>query len=245
MRFALVNGERREPQPGLSGECSSCAHPMVARCGPIRIRHWAHRGERSCDPWWENETEWHRNWKDQFPVDWQEIDHLSSSGEKHRADVKTDQGLVIEFQYSFLNSEERRARNDFYAKLVWVVNGSVRKRDKSQFFNAFKKGIPLEAYPQVRTVPSDGCVLLREWANDRAPVFFDFGEESRLWLLVPKSSIVGWEHVFEFPCTKFVEIYRNGGTQADEFQKLLETINPPDLQRRLPILGPPRRGFRL
>ena len=52
--------------------------------------HWAHRGSRFCDPWWENETEWHRSWKGQFPVNWQEVVHQAETGEKHIADVKTE-----------------------------------------------------------------------------------------------------------------------------------------------------------
>jgi competence protein CoiA len=47
---------------------------MIARCGSQRIHHWAHKNKsEQCDHWWENETEWHRNWKASFPVDWQEI----------------------------------------------------------------------------------------------------------------------------------------------------------------------------
>ena len=69
---------------------------MVARCGEVRVRHWAHKGRRLCDPWWENETEWHRAWKDQFPADWQEVVCYAEDGERHIADVKTHAGWVIE-----------------------------------------------------------------------------------------------------------------------------------------------------
>jgi hypothetical protein len=50
----------------------------------------------------ENETEWHRAWKDQFPPEWQEIVHLAGDGERHIADVKTGDGWVIEFQHSYI-----------------------------------------------------------------------------------------------------------------------------------------------
>jgi competence protein CoiA len=105
--YALVNGQRQEAQPNLSGECPNCTGPMVAKCGEVRAKHWAHVGKRICDPWWENETEWHRAWKGQFPADWQEIVHPGENGEKHIADVKTDQGWVLEFQHSHL--DPRRA----------------------------------------------------------------------------------------------------------------------------------------
>src|SRR5262245_64746908 len=102
MKYALVEGERREAEPGLSGKCPRCGGAMIAKCGPLRLRvwHWAHRTNRTCDHWWESETEWHRAWKNHFPENWQEKIHTSEDGEKHFADVKTESGLVIEFQNS-------------------------------------------------------------------------------------------------------------------------------------------------
>jgi hypothetical protein len=127
MKFALVNGEPLEAQPGLSGECPACSHPMVAKCGEFRIRHWAHRGGRRCDPWWEPESEWHRNWKNQFPDAWQEVIHLAPNGAKHIADVKTEHGWVIEFQHSHLEHEERRSRDAFYANWSgWLTPRGAR-----------------------------------------------------------------------------------------------------------------------
>jgi hypothetical protein len=158
---------------------------MVAKCGEVRTKHWAHLGKRVCDPWWENETEWHRAWKGQFPVDWQEIVHSAESGEKHIADVRTDQGWVLEFQHSYLDPAERRARDAFYPKLVWVVDGARRKRDQSQFFKTFEQGTPVPSNVPLRSVLSHGCPILREWCGSRAPVFLDFGEAVRLWCLLP------------------------------------------------------------
>src|SRR5215469_8979083 len=129
MKFACVNGQRQEAQPNLLGKCPACGQPMVARCGEARVWHWAHKGHRDCDPWWENETEWHRAWKDQFPADWQEIVHNAEDDERHIADVKTQNGWVIEFQQSRISPDERRSREAFYQSLVWVVDGLRLKRD--------------------------------------------------------------------------------------------------------------------
>ena len=85
---------------------------MIAKCGEQRVWHWAHQGTRTCDRWWEPETKWHRDWKNQFPKDWQEVIH-QSDGEKHIAGVKTESGMVIEFQHSFLRRDEREARENF------------------------------------------------------------------------------------------------------------------------------------
>jgi competence protein CoiA len=128
MKYALVNGQRQEAQPNLSGECPSCASPMVEKCGEIRTKHWAHLGKRVCDTWWENETGWHRAWKGRFRTDWQEVIHSTENGEKHIADVKIDQGWVLEFQHSHLDPEERRARDAFY--YWWAgLESNQRPRD--------------------------------------------------------------------------------------------------------------------
>ncbi len=87
MKFALVNGERREAEPSLMGECLGCGNPVVAKCGEVRIKHWAHKARARCDAWWETETEWHRAWKNQFPSEWQEVIHYAENGEKHIADA--------------------------------------------------------------------------------------------------------------------------------------------------------------
>lgn len=197
MKFSIVDGKRQEAQPNLAGECPGCGGPMVARCGDVRVRHWAHKWGRLCDPWWENETEWHRAWKEKFPVSWQEIFHRADNGEKHVADIKTDQEWVIEFQHSHITPEERLSRNTFYQKLIWVVDGLRRKRDWAQFQNAWEDGRQVDPNSRVLRGFWNECALLREWADSRAPVFFDFGErdEEALWWLLakrPEGLYVGW-----------------------------------------------------
>ncbi len=73
MRFALIDSKKIEATEGAKGFCPCCNSEMVPKCGDLKINHWAHKGKRICDPWWENETDWHRNWKNQFPSDWQEV----------------------------------------------------------------------------------------------------------------------------------------------------------------------------
>lgn len=218
MKYALADGQRREPQPGLLGECPSCNRPMVAKCGKIKVWHWAHIGRLMCDPWWDNETPWHRAWKNQFPTDWQERVHKSSDGEKHIADVKTDKDWVLEFQHSFLRSEERQARNTFYEKLVWVVDGTRLKRDRTKFFNLVKGGAQFRNTPAIRLNGFlDDSALLRDWAGSHAPVFFDFGEEWGLWYLLPHSS-VSLAYVVKFSHAYFIKLQREGGQIESEFE---------------------------
>lgn len=125
MQLAVVNDKRVEAFVGGRGVCPSCGSEMIAKCGPRIIHHWAHYGRRDCDPWWENETQWHRDWKNQFPENCREISHTADDGEIHRADIKTPTGIVIEIQHSSMTDAERISREIFYKNLVWVVDGSV------------------------------------------------------------------------------------------------------------------------
>lgn len=234
MKFSLVDGYRQEAQPGVYGTCPVCGEAMVAKCGEIKIPHWAHKGRRTCDPWWEPETEWHRAWKGHFPEGWQEVVHYADNGEKHIADVKTDRGWVIEFQRSYLNPEERRSRNAFYAKLVWVVDGTRRKRDSEQFRNALNGATPIGSNARLRIHFPDECALLREWSGSNAPVFIDFGPGPTLWWILaemPNGSV----DVGAFARADLIEVLREGDTpKAREFEGFVGSL------RRVALGGEPR-----
>jgi competence protein CoiA len=223
---------------------------MVARCGEMRVRHWAHQGRRLCDPWWENETAWHRAWKDQFPADWQEIVQHSEDGERHIADVKTQNGWVIEFQHSFLKPEERRSRDSFYRKLIWVVDGTRRKRDSEQLANAWRDGIQVDANPNLRKALSDSCTLLREWTGNNSPTFFDLGEAQVLWWLLAKG-VNGSAYMAPYSRVKFIESHRSSETEiaAKEFDEFVADIpklvaNYESWTAALRIQGVPRYPIR-
>ncbi len=175
MKFANLAGQRLEAEPGRSGACPSCGADLVPKCGQQRIWHWAHRGVRTCDTWWEPETEWHREWKNQFPIDWQEIVQFAPDGEKHVADLKTPNGTVIEFQHSFLTEEERASRESFYGNMVWVVDGRRRKRDTEQFFKCVGRQVSSRPPFIVYIAVQQRSALLRDWNASAFPVYFDFG----------------------------------------------------------------------
>jgi hypothetical protein len=185
MKYAVVEGERQEAEPGLSGKCPFCSNAMIAKCGEQRDWHWAHRGTRTCDHWWEPETPWHRAWKNRFPEVRQEIIHLLEDGEKHIADVKTESGMVIEFQHSFLRPDERKSRDIFYKKMVWVVDGVRRKRDRAQFFTSVRTAIVVSQKPMIVSVQWNEGALPRDWEASNVPVYFDFPDTPILWRLNP------------------------------------------------------------
>lgn len=173
MRFAIVNNRKVEATPGLIANCPGCNQSVTPKCGSQRVHHWAHSRNKMCDTWWEPETEWHRNWKNKFPIEWQE-DFLTDNktGEKHIADIGTEKGLVIEFQHSHINTQERLSREAFYKNLAWVVDGSRLKRDYPRFLKGkdlftiiknriFRVDFPEDYFP---------CA----WLESSAPVLFDF-----------------------------------------------------------------------
>ena len=111
MKFGLVKNIKLEARKGLVGYCPFCGSELIPKCGNFKIHHWAHKRIKNCDHWWEPETEWHRTWKNHYPTEWQEVQFEDPiSNEKHIADVKTTQDLVIEFQHSHLDPKERKSR---------------------------------------------------------------------------------------------------------------------------------------
>ena len=212
MKYAIVNNEKVEATKGAKGVCPSCGSELIAKCGELKVNHWSHKGNRNCDPWWENETEWHRSWKNNFPTEWQEAVHFDESGEKHIADVKTQSEWVLEFQHSFINPEERQSRNSFYRQIVWVVDGTRRKTDKKQFQKMLEESVRLKTSIHIiRTHFPDECRLLKEWHNNSL-VFFDFGEaenteQSILWFLFPKTASSS-AYLSPFPRNNFIEIFK-------------------------------------
>ena len=183
MRYALVNAQKIEAQPKFKGVCPNCNSEMIAKCGRVKVWHWAHKGRPPCDPWWECETEWHRSWKDNFPVDWQEISHFDPvTGEKHIADVKNPFGLVIELQHSPIDSTELKAREKFYGEMIWIVDGTRDALDSS-YFNMGLSG-PIQDDPLTYRVQWWGrSQLLHNWSEAAAKVYLDFGADV-LWRLV-------------------------------------------------------------
>lgn len=44
--------------------------------------------------------------------------------ERHRADVRCPSGLVVEFQNSHISPDDIEARENFYGRMLWIVNGA-------------------------------------------------------------------------------------------------------------------------
>lgn len=187
---------------------------MIAKCGGYKAWHWAHRRKAGCDPWWENETDWHRHWKNCFPTEWQEVIHRdSSSGERHIADVKTDAGVVVEFQSSSIRPEEVRARERFYDELVWVVNGNRRDRlDAGTFQASFDTGYRVinPSMLEVEFTWYGTSKIFARWSNAGAPVYIDFGSDT-LWRLLQHSPEDGKTRMLPVDKGDFIGEYGGSG----------------------------------
>jgi len=243
MKYALVNNSKAQARKGLKGVCPSCGAEVIAKCGEQKINHWAHKKTHSCDPWWEPETEWHRTWKNRFPEEWQEITFTSKqTGEKHIADVLTNQGLVIEFQHSHINSDERKSREEFYENLLWVVDGTRLKRDYTRFlkgketFQMVKQGIYRVDY-------SEEC-FPKDWLASTVPVIFDFllnevpiedneNERKTLYCLFPVQ-IDSYVTMAEIPRSAFVKSIIDGSwlERTKHFMDELNRIKKELLEQR-------------
>ncbi len=146
MKYALHKNQRITPTKDIKDAvCPVCGELVIPKCGKIKMHHWAHKTSQNCDPWWENETEWHRKWKEHFPEDFQEYLMIdSNTGEKHIADIRTDNGFVIEFQHSSIKSEEKKARESFYKNMVWIV-------DTSKYYDKFKQALDVNSLQHCKT----------------------------------------------------------------------------------------------
>jgi hypothetical protein len=211
MRFALINNERIEASPGLKGICPCCAQAVIAKCGIQRIHHWAHVSLQDCDRWWESETEWHRRWKNHFPVEWQEtIMRDKQTGEIHIADVRTIHGLVIEFQHSAIDPTELTARQNFYGNMVWIVNG-MRSPKAYERFQRNKNLLPTTSDGLFKLSSPEIC-FPAAWLKGFIPVIFDFrNQESEEDLYCVFATRLPYAMVTRISREVFINSAINGG----------------------------------
>lgn len=128
MKFALdTDGNKIEVQySGQRAICICCNSNAIGRYGKVRPKHWYHKNIRNCDNWYEPTTEWHLNWQNKFPQQNQEVILKDENNTKHIADIRLNNGVVIEIQNSPIKIDEIYQRETFYGKnggLIWILNG--------------------------------------------------------------------------------------------------------------------------
>ena len=229
MRLALVNGVRSEPAPNLRGKCCLCGGDMISKCGQYVRWHWAHKARTACDPWHESETDWHRYWKDAFPIDCQEAVHVDRrTGEKHIADVETPGGIVVEVQHSPISDEEARSRERFYEEMIWIV-------DARHLAGWFRLGMSHElasCHPMTYRIEWRGSSrLLKKWSKSPVHVYFDVmnsawkhkGEDGRLWLL-PRETMIPVEDRVLWRLREFDAAHGTGYIAPVQAEAIVEAV---------------------
>ncbi len=128
MRFAKnENGHKIEVEySGQRANCGCCNSIVVGKKGRVRPKYWSHLSTKDCDSWYEPMTQWHIDWQNKFPKQCQEIEMVGSNGIKHRADIRLNNGKVIEVQNSQIKIDDIEQREKFYnsnGQLYWILNG--------------------------------------------------------------------------------------------------------------------------
>ena len=227
MRFAIVgDNKHQKPLKGAKGTCPLCRETLVAKCGNIRIHHWAHPSDSQC-PYKENKGEWHVNWQNEFPDDWQEIVLTDSvTHEKNIADVQTPTGFVLEFQHSHIKDEEKTARENFYKNMVWIVDGLNWKKIECFFETKYKTTQEIEKFKIDQYDYETNFSLI--WANATVPIIYDFHDTKSpentqkwreyLYLCFPYREFVGF-YVIPIKKEHFIKIVKD-----DRLQKMFLDI---------------------
>jgi competence CoiA-like predicted nuclease len=184
MIWAIKDNKRVPPNRGGRAFCPACNGIVLAKCGEIVSHHWAHE-KLDCDTWSEPESDWHIRWKSEFPKDWQEVKIGN-----HRADVKTPT-CVIEFQNSPISSQEIQEREQFYGRMVWVVNGESFEENFDERLKYDKSGGRFFTFRWKHPRTS--------WFASRRRIFLDFSENAvpgrslfEIKKLYPKVPCGGW-----------------------------------------------------
>lgn len=160
MRYAHNGQTRIHALPGGRANCLLCGTELYTACGEIQRWHWRHVNKIDCDPWYAYKSDWHIDWQNEFPENWQEV-VINEKGVKHIADIQTPKGMVIEFQHSSISSSQIRERETFYQNMIWIVdaedfkgnfqirskvNSRLRnlEREKHSETSAIEKGLTTE-----------------------------------------------------------------------------------------------------
>jgi len=184
MQYALIDNKKTEATPKQVGVCECCGMPVHSRCGDYVVWHWSHyknKDHKECDKWYDRKTEWHIKWQNYFPKENQEVvcvDHLTD--EKHFADIKTNDGVVIELQNSPMSNENIRIRENFYDKMLWIVNGNNLGLGKISFRRNLDDIYLHKNY--LRLYLFRTLTAFHKWSMAKKEVYFDFNDD-KLYLL--------------------------------------------------------------
>ena len=143
MLYASVDGQRRlATTSGELGICPGCGGAVRARCGTVKVNHWAHVSGDECDSWYEPITQWHLKWQKLFPEKYREV-----VIDEHRADIHIPgndvwPNITIEVQHSSISWDDVMERENFYKThgvLFWVFDAREWGKNFNQLFRRLYK----------------------------------------------------------------------------------------------------------
>ncbi len=195
MLYASLNKEKIEASPKTRAMCPLCEKDVFSKCGEVNVWHWAHLKQESCDNWYEPETKWHKDWKNQFGKELSEI-IITKDGVKHIADIYTKDQIVIELQNSPILMPTIRKRELFYGeKMLWIING-IPFKDNFKIYDDYRYEEPLYEVVGQKLIHKYTREIIctekneiffwswcrKSWSEVLRPVFIDFGEEHLFWV---------------------------------------------------------------
>ena len=207
MIYAIGNdSKRKKATPAGVGTCPHCSSVMVPKCGDINIWHWAHKSTKGCDAWRESETDWHRQWKSIVPSERAEVT-ISNFGQRHRADIITSKGVVVELQHSAISTADIAEREAFYGDMIWVfdISDCLQKRWIGNYGG-------VDYFDNRFQLHNKGNYYTFRWKHPRKhiayttkPTFLDFGDINifRLRRMYPDAPCGGWGNLLRR--YKFIE----------------------------------------
>lgn len=216
------NGKAILPFRGVHAYCPMCNQKLTPKCGNIKIHHFAHKGVRDCDPWYEPISDWHLSWQ-QLAFPFTEV-AIERNGVKHRADIAYPSGLIIEIQNSKLSLEEKIERERFYQNMFWILNAKEWGIQITEEANVFK-----ELFCSMK--PRQNWFIN---SQNEKPIFLDLGNDTIIQITefdkIQPSKISFWGKTFNKE--NFVNLFFNenfydleGITISKKFSEYIDRKN--------------------
>ena len=228
------------------GFCPCCGKSLNARAGEIRRPHWAHTSVERCDEWWENEEEWHYEWRKLIDITEHscEVDIenvLEKDNVRHFYDARINNRLSIILRRGKLSEDQIQQYESFFGDMLWIVE--AKKSNITRFHRMKDSGVIREIAKR------RGCYSMRrgetgfyeKWAKCKAPVVLDFGEneknEKNLWVILPNNDERVFRYIINFSKKELLDrilkegnLFRNGKTLDDVLKDFDEKIKEIDCE---------------
>lgn len=180
--YAMVEDARQLPFPRGRGHCPACRGQVLAKCGSIKVHHWAHVSGQECDTWSEGIGPWHLSWQNLIRPEFVEVP-LGM----HRADILGDGDTVVELQHSAISPEEIEEREKYYGKMVWLIDATQRFGgliSGPRFFFSFGRTKHLQACQKPVVLDFQGFLVQVEALTPVLDGFAGFGlTRDRAWFV--------------------------------------------------------------